>query len=230
MFQRRFLLAIVFCALLVLSLSSVSAFAFECAFDDTSKVADCTYLRPSVDTTHTLAIYCCGAESLFALPGSALGVWQMGERGVPEFFKQNSFEKYRLTCDVVVDGAFPIQHPTLDPGEVDCTGGGTDFATGIFALADNIIDFADYDADEDGIVDGFFFIIVGDYDPPRGCACLGDFLYKTQDTSATGDTIVVSGQRGVEVRVNTLTDREEFIHVCVHQWGHQFGLVDLHGT
>jgi hypothetical protein len=205
------------------------ASAFECAFDDSTKTTECTYLRSPIDTLHTLAIYCCGVDTLYSAPGYRLSVWQAGQTSVPEFFSQNSMDKYELSSDAILDSCYPVQHPTLNPGEEDCTGGGSDFVAGILEIVDPTVDFGDYDGDGDGTVDGFFFIIVGDYSTPRGCACLGDFSYSTDDTTEGGDTIVVSGQRGVEVRISPSTDRFKFIHICVHQWGHQFGLVDRHG-
>lgn len=41
-----------------------------------------------------------------------------------------------------------------------CTGGGEGFRDGIFPMVDSVVDFADYDGDEDGVVDGFFFIVL----------------------------------------------------------------------
>jgi len=109
-----------------------------------------------------------------------------------------------------------------------CEGGGNLFADTIFLMVDSVVNFADYDQDQDGIVDGFFFIILASED--RGCACLGDYTYKTHDTTLSGDTIQVLGERGVEIRWGSVSPppRAELIHHCVHQWGHQLGLPDLY--
>jgi M6 family metalloprotease-like protein len=157
----------------------------------------------------------------------------MGKRSVPQFLWDSSRGKYLLSCDVISWGRYPIHDPTFDHNDYDwvsCTGGGTDFATHIFQIVDDSVDFKDYDADHDGIVDGFFFIILENCMYSRGCGCLTNFSYKTNDTTATGDTIWVLGQRGVEVRIMAGSDNDvELTHICVHEWGHQFGLVDLHG-
>jgi|GEM_PF-1417701 len=233
MLRRRIFPVIVLLSFFILFSPSLEILAFDCVLDDTSKASLCTYdSRPPIDTIHTLAIYCCGAETLYSLPMYYSSVWQLGEFSVSQFFEDNSDGKYALSCDAVKDGFYPIQHPTLDPSEEDCAGGGTEFASVILEIVDSLVDFADYDGDEDGVVDGFFFVIVGDYETPKGCACLSNFSYQTDDTTLTGDTIEVSGEMGVEVRIKAPpepTPEAEFVHICVHQWGHQFGLIDLHG-
>ncbi len=177
--QKLLLVLFIACILFIFPKTSK---AFECAFDNSYYIQECSYLRPAIDTTHVLAIYCCGADSLYPLPGFYSSVWQMEQSSIPQFFSDNSMGKYILNCDVIVNDLYPIQHPTLDPVDTDCSGGGTGFATGIFEIVDIMVNFADYDEDGDGLVDGFFFIILDSSSTAKGCGCLGDFSYNTKNT------------------------------------------------
>ncbi len=228
MLRRKFFLVVAFIVTLILPSLSLKTFAWYCAFDDPINQSKCYYLRPSIDTIHTFAIYCCDSTVHDTLPWYYSDVWQMGGSSVPQFLWDNSRGMYLLSCHVISWGNYPIRHPTLKSDFKMCTGGGTDFATYIFQIADDSVDFKDYDADQDGIVDGFFFIIMNP-NTANGCGCLGDFAYKTNDTTATGDTIWVLGQRGVEVQAKVgIANLSEFMHICIHEWGHQLGLVDLY--
>jgi hypothetical protein len=209
-----------------------ASYPIECAYKDTSNIRKCPYLRPSIDTIHTLAIYCtdyCDQP----LPPYWKDVWDSSEiNSIPQFFRDNSYDKYILYCDPKVDSSDGHPVPFGLPDTVNsvlCTGGGADFAYGIFARVDSVVNFADYDEDQDGIVDGFFFVILTFTLPSgcHGCACLGDFSYTTHDTTASGDTIRVLGERGVEIRIISGIQRDIFIHLCAHMWGHQLGLHDL---
>lgn len=229
MSRRTILFVIAFISSLIFFSHSSKSFAWTCAFEDTSNISKCPYSRPSIDTIKTFAIFCSDSGIYDSLATCFRNdVWQMDTRSVPQFLWDNSMGKCSLSCDVISRGPYPIRHPTLNSDGDLCTGGGTAFATYIFQVADSTTNFALYDEDQDGIVDGFFFIILHLDPHKQGCPCLGDFSYKTNDTTSTGDTVWVLGERGVEVRMTPgdIT-QDEFVHICVHEWGHQFGLVDL---
>jgi len=229
MLRRTIFFVIVFISSLIFFSQNSKASAWKCAFEDTSNISKCPYLRPSIDTIKTFAIYCSDSSVLSLLPVFYRDVWTMGKRSVPQFLWDNSMGKCSLSCDVISRGEYPIRHPTLNSDYELCTGGGPVFAAGIFQIADSTTNFALYDEDQDGIVDGFFFIILHIDPHVQGCPCLGDFSYKTNDTTSTGDTVWVLGERGVEVRMTAGNiTQDEVVHICVHEWGHQFGLVDLY--
>jgi len=142
-----------------------TSLAFLCAFVDTSNISKCPYVRPPIDTTRTLVIYCTGHQEPLDLPSYWADVWDTsGIETIPSFFKDNSGGKYSLYCDPVVDTIggqpCPFEHPSLAPDLWPCTGGGDVFADTIFTMVDSVVDFALYDEDEDAVVDGFFFIIL----------------------------------------------------------------------
>jgi hypothetical protein len=162
-----------------------------CAFEDTANISKCQYIRPSIDTIHTLAIYCAGRcdTGKVDLPSYWATVWADTGKTIPQYFRDNSNGKYLLTCDPKIDTVNGIQvpffHPSLHPDTLRCSGGGAAFADSIFIMVDSVINFSNYDQDQDGIVDGFFFIIVNattisDWVYP----CLGDFSSKTQYSSS----------------------------------------------
>jgi hypothetical protein len=75
MFRRKpFLVIVLFFFLIFFSLS-LKTFAFFCAFEDTSNISKCSYLRPSIDTIKTLAIYCTGYQSTQQLPDYWATIW-----------------------------------------------------------------------------------------------------------------------------------------------------------
>jgi M6 family metalloprotease-like protein len=233
MLNRGLLSTIVLGFLAASLLCPKTGLAFLCAFGDTSNISKCPYVRPSIDTTRTLAIYCTGHNDPGDLPYYWASVWDTsGIVTLYRFFEDNSGGKYLLYCDPIVDTVggepCPFEHPSLAPDAYECTGGGEGFADTIFSMVDSVVDFADYDEDRDAIVDGFFFIILASHF--TGCACLGDYSYTTHDTTSSGDTIRVLGERGAEIRFGLVEapNQAEFVHHCAHQWGHQLGLPDLY--
>lgn len=121
-----------------------TSLAFNCAFEDTSNISKCSYLRPSIDAIRTLVIYCTGDTSQGELPDYWATVWDTSSITLyPNFFKDNSNSKYILYCDPKVDTVdiepAPFRHPSCDPNEVLCTGGGADFADGIFPMVDSVV-------------------------------------------------------------------------------------------
>lgn len=210
------------------------AYYFYCAYEDTGNISKCPYHRPSADTIHTLAIYCTGHQYPGELPSYWQMVWGSSGATIPQFFRDNSNDQFVLSCDPVIDTVegdpSPFRHPSLEPTNTVCTGGGDGFPDGIFPQVDSVVDFAQYDEDGDAVVDGFFFIVLK-ANHNRGCACLSDFSYTTNDTTTSGDTILVLGERGVDIPVEAdYEDTARFMHHCIHQWGHQFGLHDLHSA
>ena len=229
-------LILLFCFQLSFFFPNVTLAAWYCAYEDSINWGKCDFLRPSIDTTRILAIYCTPHLADDTLPTYWSIVWDTTyQLSIPRFFKDNSKGKYLLYCDPKVDTIngrpSPFRHPSLYPNGDKCAGGGTAFAESIFIKVDSVVNFANYDQDQDRIVDGFVFIVVNATTYSDWvCPCLGDFSYKTHDTNAYGDTIQVLGERGIEIPMNgseSLSDTARFMQECIHTWGHQFGLPDL---
>lgn len=104
--RKIILITIALTSSLVFFSQNQNSFAFQC-----QKLLGCpdVFLRPATDTTHTFAIYCCGAESLFSLPSYWQTVWQTGQQSVPEFFNDNSTDKYVFSCDPIGNYPHAIQ-------------------------------------------------------------------------------------------------------------------------
>jgi hypothetical protein len=171
-------------------LPKIASSVWYCVYEDSSNWGKCDYLRPSIDTTRILAIYCTPHLAADTLPTYWSLVWDTTyQYSIPQFFKDNSNGKYLLYCDPKVDTVngrpSPFRHPSLYPNGEKCEGGGTAFAESIFIMVDSVVNFANYDQDNDGIVDGFVFIMVNattNYEWP--CPCLGDFSSKIQYASS----------------------------------------------
>jgi hypothetical protein len=168
------------------SISSAQGYAFLCAYTDTLYSPKCSFLRSSIDTSRVLAIYCTGYTQPGKLPSFWASMWADSGLSVSGFFNDNSYGKYILHCDPKVDSVngqpCPFKHPSLAPAGGYCNGGGQTFADSIFLMVDSVVNFADYDQDQDGIVDGFFFIILATH--WTGCPCLGEFSAKIQYASS----------------------------------------------
>lgn len=139
---------------------------------------------------------------------------------------------YSLDCHPFAYGNRPFYRDSLIPDHGVCTSGGTGFADEILEIADPYINYADFDKDNNGVVDGFFFIIISPSTETGGCPIV-DCNYLSNDTLADGERVLVDGYYGVEIRIygdsnDNFSGGDYFKHFCVHEWGHQFGLNDLY--
>jgi M6 family metalloprotease-like protein len=186
--------------------------------------------RPTTGKHHAFAIYC-SDSTVTTLPSYWYNHWGNNYFAIGGFLLEMSDSTCSLDCDPYAYGSRPFCHDGLRPSPGWCNSGGPGFADSILKTADPHIDYAKYDKDNDGFVDGFFFIII-DSSTVGGCDGVNcDYL--SNDTLANGQRVRVYGYYGVEIRIRaysnlSFTNCDDFVHICVHEWGHQFGLNDLY--
>jgi M6 family metalloprotease-like protein len=100
-----------------------------------------------------------------------------------------------------------------------------DFTWDILTRADSLIDFADFDSDDDDTVDMVFLLVLGFSGYSRPLLWIRGDVFPTNDTSASGDTIRVTPSRGM---TNKIVSEENVLALPIHEYGHLLGLPDYY--
>lgn len=222
--------------LLLLSLSAVWGQeplddTFGCFTSDSSAAS-----ATGIDTLKALAVFAQHALNTTKLPVWADSIWDSARQlSVPRYFKDNSLGKYVMTAvassrnDTTswTSSSTPIPDPAQGL-EGDPVGG--NFFQDVMMRVDSVTNFADFDLDQDDVVDACFFIVVnhGGFSGVLLNEASALWEYRTKDTAADGDTIIVGRQRLVLIRSS---QEKKVLSLCAHEWGHAiFGPGDWYGT
>lgn len=143
---------------------------------------------------------------------------------VRDYFYDNSDHKFEPHFDVV--GPINIDHPITYPAR---TSNGPKMFAEVLQLADDQIDYSQYDTDGDGYVDMVYFIVAG---PGSNSGAPSSYLWPHKSSlSATLDGVKLATYACSTEML--LVDGNEVIDgvgtIC-HEFGHVLGLPDLYDT
>ncbi|MCI0595321.1 MAG: hypothetical protein L0Z48_02130, partial [candidate division Zixibacteria bacterium] len=180
-------------------------------------------------TLSPVAIFACGTDaSTDRLPSWYSSIFNFAvQLSVPRFYRDNSLGKYIMnsTAFGLNDTlCFSFSYPANGLMQ-DHDGVGQWFQE-VITQADDSIDFASFDADSDGVVDGLFFMIVNHTSDDGFAPLQSDFNYTTNDPAAGGGYVEIVTERVVVVKPS---GHERAIALAAHEWGHVLGLPELYG-
>lgn len=148
---------------------------------------------------------------------------------VKDFFRENSFGKLNLTTDVV--GIYTLPYPRAYYGGNDKYGSDNlpgEMARTAVEMAGSDVNFADYDSDSDGVVDGVHIVFAGHGEEAGGGGdCIwshSSFLHGMVDGLSLGRYSC-----SPELR-DGAGERTSFIGVICHEIGHVLGAMDFYDT
>ena len=166
-------------------------------------------------------------ESLFNQVGYAAD----GATGsVFDYYKENSYGQLNLA--VTVAGPFTAAHNLAYYGANDANGNDVNpeaLVTEAAILADPTVNYADFDNDNDGTVDGVFVIHAG-YGEEAGAAANTIWAHTSSIPPITLDGKIVSDYAtSSELRGTTGTGITRIGVIC-HEFGHILGTMDFYDT
>ncbi|MDP3918682.1 MAG: M6 family metalloprotease domain-containing protein [Nanoarchaeota archaeon] len=143
-----------------------------------------------------------------------------GDSGLASYFESQSYGKMKITGDVI-----PVWY-TLSQ-EMGYYGDNyesnvADMIEEAVEVADDDIDYSQYDMDGDGIVDGFFVVHAGDADEQGGGNGpeIWSHYYSISPKSVDGVKVIDYETVGEESPVG----------IVIHEFGHYLGLPDMYDT
>ena len=148
---------------------------------------------------------------------------------VRDFYKENSFGQLDFQTDVV--GVYRMSHNSSYYGAND--NGGNDVNAQLMAseaatMADRDINYADYDNDNDGVVDGFHIIYAGyGEEAGGGTDCVWAHSYYVNERF--DGKLLFRYSCSPELRGNFGTNMT-YIGVICHELGHVLGCMDYYDT
>lgn len=208
---------------------------FDCVIKQDSSWTVGVPVAPSAGVAKGVAIYASYVTNA-ARPSWWTKIWDSTvQLSVPKFYKDNSLGQYSLQITPFGNGSqcfvtdvFPDTGTSGDQPP----NGGDSFTSAILDSADKVINFANFDANGDNIVDALFLIIVNIRVSTNRGSTLALIDYETKDSSATGP-IRIRGAAGATggngVALFALSEAGA-LSVSCHEWGHVFGLDDFYGS
>ena len=149
---------------------------------------------------------------------------------VKDFFSESSYNQFNLTVDVA--GPFTASNTMAYYGGNDTSGNDLrprELVTEAVKLADPTVNFADYDNDGDGNVDGVYVIFAG-YGEETGASADCIWSHAWSIPAITCDGKVVSRYScSPELRANSGTGLARIGVIC-HEFGHILGAPDFYDT
>lgn len=149
---------------------------------------------------------------------------------VKDYYLENSWGQ--LTLDVTVTGPYTAEHDLAYYGGNDAQGNDLrprDLVTEAVNLADPDVNYADFDNDSDGSVDGVYVIFAG-YGEEAGASTDAIWSHAWAITTVTLDGKDISRYScSPELRGNTGTGLTR-IGVISHEFGHVLGAPDFYDT
>lgn len=143
---------------------------------------------------------------------------------VKDYYLEVSYNQLNLTTDVV--GPFRAQYDMAYYGGL---GHEREFATEAILAADSVVNYADYDNDNDGEVDGIYIIFAG-YGEEAGASSDAIWSHAWYINPVTLDGVVVSRYScSPELRGNSGTNITRIGVIC-HEFGHVLGAPDFYDT
>jgi M6 family metalloprotease-like protein len=149
---------------------------------------------------------------------------------VKDFYLENSYGQFNLTVDVA--GPYTASHNMAYYGANDVLGYDIrprELVTEAVNLANSSVNYADYDNDNDGSVDGVYVIYAG-YGEEAGAPANTIWAHAWNISPLTLDgKIIESYSCSSELRGNTGTNLTRIGVIC-HEFGHVLGAPDFYDT
>ncbi|HXF49828.1 MAG TPA: hypothetical protein VNL73_10465 [Verrucomicrobiae bacterium] len=208
---------------------------FECRFSvDTTATPT---VAPSTGVAKGVAIYATWDSTTHpkrdTLPFWWKNIWDSTQQlSVPKYFKDNSQGNYRMqitpfgrdgdTLFCYKTAIFPDTE--FDPVFFE------EFIDSILTQADEDINFANYDADSDNVVDAVFLIVTNMNVSARGTTLI-KASFETKDSSGGLPMLIVGGEGHIGGNgLNIFANSDQLaLAISAHEWGHCLGLDDLYG-
>ena len=149
---------------------------------------------------------------------------------VKDFFSESSYNQLNLTVDVA--GPFTASNTMAYYGANDASGNDLrprDLVTEAVKLADPTVNYADYDNDGDGNVDGVYVIFAG-YGEETGASpdCIWSHAWSITPVSCDGK-VISRYSCSPELRASSGTGLARIGVIC-HEFGHILGAPDFYDT
>ncbi len=154
---------------------------------------------------------------------------------VHDYFKAQSYGQLNLTFDVV--GPYTLSQEMAYYGKNDGSGndgyGGARMVAEACRLADDDVDFSQYDWDNDGVVDQVFVIYAG-YSEAQGGPSTSIWPHEWE-LSAAGysvrlDGVKVNTYACTAERIGSSGTKRDGIGTACHEFSHCFGIPDMYDT